>query len=93
VIGRANFAADLLGGENLGLPGPVDALGLARRHTVAPDLDAILNYYHELLLGSRPSPALREKILAAVGPRRVADAESARRIVVLVLASPDAQLA
>jgi hypothetical protein len=93
VIGRANFVADLLGGENVGLPGPVDALGLVRRHTEAADLDAMLTFYHELFLGSRPSPAFRERIVAAVGPGRVSDAATARRVVALLLASPEYQLA
>jgi uncharacterized protein (DUF1800 family) len=93
LIGRTNYVADLLGGENVGLPGPVDALGLARRHGHAADLDAVIGFYHQLFLGRRPGAARREQIVQALGTRRHIDAVTARRVAALVLALPEAQVA
>jgi hypothetical protein len=93
IIGRSNYAVALLGGENVGLPAPVDALGLARRHGRAADLAALLGFYHELFLGTPPEPSERDRIIQAAATKGVPDAEAARRVVALVLASPEAQLA
>ena len=92
VIGRANYVAALLGGEDVGLPRPADALGLARRHGRADSVSALLTFYAELLLGGVPDPAWRDRILSALGPRPAADDRTARRVAALVLCSPEAQL-
>jgi uncharacterized protein (DUF1800 family) len=93
LIGRANFAAALVGGKLQQDPAPLDALGLARRHGRADRLDTLLTFYAELLLGGVPSPRWRQRLLAGLGDRPTLDADTARRIVILVLASPEAQLA
>ncbi len=92
VIGRANYVAALLGGEDVGMPRPADALGLARRHGRAGSVTAIVTFYAELLLGGVPDAAWRERILAALGPGPAADDRTARRVAALVLTSPEAQL-
>ena len=92
VIGRANYVAGLLGGEDVGLPQPVDALGLARRHGRADSADALVTFYAELILGGPPGPAWRDRVLSAPGPRPAADAGTARRVAALVLTTPEAQL-
>jgi uncharacterized protein (DUF1800 family) len=93
MIGRANFAAALVSG-GLNRDGkPFDALGLARRHGRADDLDSILAWYGELLLGAPPARPWRDRLLAALGPRPTAEPAAARRALALLLASPEAQLA
>jgi uncharacterized protein (DUF1800 family) len=93
VIGRANYAAALVGGE-LGAGGrPLDVRALARRHGRGRDLDDLVTFYAELLLGTGPGHAWRERLVRASRPGRGREAETARRAVVLLLASPEAQLA
>lgn len=92
LIGRANYAADLVGGTRVGRPGPLDALSLARRHGHAGGLDAALTFYTRLLLGVEPTPAWRARLTRALG-RQASDAEATRRLVALILATPEAQLA
>jgi uncharacterized protein (DUF1800 family) len=93
LIGRANFAAALVGGELLQHPEPFDAVGLASKHGKAGSLDALVTFYAELLLGGVPSAAWRERLLAGLGKRPALKPDTARRVVILVLASPEAQLA
>jgi uncharacterized protein (DUF1800 family) len=92
VIGRANYVAALLGGEDMGLPQPADALGLARRHGRAGGVDDLVTFYAELLLGGPPGPAWRDHILSALGAKAALDRGTARRVAALVLTSPEAQL-
>jgi hypothetical protein len=94
-IGRANYAAALVGGDLGAGAGrrPFDAVALARRHGRSRSLDDLVTFYAELLLGFDPGPAWRERLTRAVRPRPDLDAGAARRAVVLLLASPEAQLA
>jgi hypothetical protein len=94
-IGRANYAAALLRGEDVGLPGPVDALGLARRHRKGDTLEELIRFYADLLLGGPPDAKWGDRLLAAVRPAcrgRADKATIARQIVALTLASPEGQL-
>jgi uncharacterized protein (DUF1800 family) len=91
-VGRSNYAVALLEGEPVGRPA-LDPLALARRHGRAADLETAVSFHAELLLGSPPAPAWRERLLAALGPKPVLTAPTLRRAVQLILASPDAQLA
>jgi uncharacterized protein (DUF1800 family) len=92
MIGRANYAAALVtGGLNRGGE-PVDALGLSRRHGRATDLDSILAWYGELLLGAPPAGPWRDRLLTAAGSRPTAQPDIARRALALLLASPESQL-
>jgi uncharacterized protein (DUF1800 family) len=93
LIGRANFAAALVGGRLQNDPAPLDVLGLAKKHGRAGTLDTLLTFCAELFLGGVPSPRWRQRLLAGLGNRPTLDAESARRIVILVLGSPEGQLA
>jgi uncharacterized protein (DUF1800 family) len=92
VVGRANCAAALVGGSSAGRPEPLDALGLARHHQRARDLDDVVRFYGELLLGVSPSSALRTRLGKALGVRAAPEPDTVRRVVVLLLASPEAQL-
>ena len=92
VIGRANYAAALAGGDGVGRP-KLDALALAKRHGRGGDLDDFLAFASELLLGGAPTTAWRERILKALAPKGGALDDTARRAVAVILASPEAQLA
>jgi hypothetical protein len=91
-IGRYNYAVALLDGDSVDLPGAVDALGLARRHGRGDNLDSIVAFFAELLLGAVPGRAWHERLLASLGPKTAVEPATARRIAALVLACPEAQL-
>src|SRR5262249_51831991 len=91
-IGRYNYAVALLGGADVGRGEPLDALAQAKRHGRAGDLESVVALAAELLLGAPPGRAERDRLLTALGPKPVADPDTARRAVALVLASPEAQL-
>jgi uncharacterized protein (DUF1800 family) len=93
LVRRAGYAAALAEGTSVGRPQPLDALALARRHGRGRDLDDVIGFYLGLLLGTPLTPAWRERLLPALGPKPDADGETARRAVVLILSSPEAQLA
>jgi hypothetical protein len=90
VIGRANYAAALLRGEDVGLPGAVNALGLARRHGRGDSLEDVAGFYAELLLGGVTDARWCDRLLAAVGKKR--GGQASRQMVALTLASPEGQL-
>jgi uncharacterized protein (DUF1800 family) len=94
VIGRANYGAALVGGELSAGAGrrPFDAVALARRHGRGRSFDELVTFYAQLLLGADPGAAWRERLARAVRPGPALDAETGRRVVVLILASPEAQL-
>jgi uncharacterized protein (DUF1800 family) len=92
-IARANYAAALVGGRLSRGGQPLDALGLAQKHSRGKTLDDLLDFLGELLCGAIPSPAWRERVSAALGPKGALTAETARRAVALLLASPEMQLA
>jgi len=90
MIGRANFATALVGGTLTRDRRPLDAVGLARRHGRGADLRELIAFYCDLLLtGTTPG----DRIAAALGVDTALTAETGRRAVVLILASPEAQLA
>jgi uncharacterized protein (DUF1800 family) len=93
MIGRANYAAALVSGGLSRGAEPFDALGLARRHGRANDLETILAWYGELLLGAPPAKPWRDRLLAALGSKAMAEPDTTRRALALLLASPEAQLA
>ena len=90
IIGRTNFAAALAGGRDVGLPGRPDVLGQAERLGFGRDLGAVASFASSVLLGvdarTNPNPwpdgALRSGL---------AEPDAARRILSLVLSSPQAQ--
>jgi uncharacterized protein (DUF1800 family) len=92
VVGRANCVAALVGGSSAGRPEPLDALGMARRHQNAGNVEEVIAFYGELLLGMTPTPAFRERLHKALGAKATLEAETMRRMVVLILASPEAQI-
>ena len=92
VLARANCAAALIGGTSAGRPEPFDALALARRHQRCGDVEEAIGFYAELLLGASPAPPLRARLRKALGAKAALDGETIRRVVVLLLGSPEGQL-
>ena len=93
VIGRANYAAAVAGGRDVGRPEPLDALAFARRHGRGSGVDGVVTFYAELLRGAAPSAAERVRLLAALRAAPADEATTARRAVALLLAAPEGQLA
>jgi uncharacterized protein (DUF1800 family) len=92
MIGRAQYAAALVGGGLSHRRQPFDGRALAQRHGRGNDLEAILTFYTELLRGTPPGPAERDGLLVCLGPKATAEPETVRRAVALILAAPEAQL-
>jgi uncharacterized protein (DUF1800 family) len=92
-VGRCNYAGTLLEGEAVGLPAAADVLALARRHGRGRDVEDVVTFFAELVLGGVPSPAWRERLLAALGPGAAAGPDTARRAAFLVLTCPESWLA
>ena len=67
------------------------AYRLARKHGRGETPDDVVTFYAELLLGGVPSPRWRERISMALEKKLTP--ESGRRVVILALSSPEAQLA
>ncbi len=88
LIGRANFAATLVGGEGVGHCPPLDALAMADQ-VAGGDVIAMAS---RVLLGREPDSAWRGRIASACGTSSGRDPEAARRMVTLAMASPEAQL-
>jgi uncharacterized protein (DUF1800 family) len=88
MVGRANYAAALVEGSLSRRGEPFDALALAKRYGHGGDLAEVIAFYGQLLQGVAPSPARRDRLLAALGSRA-----NTRRAVALMLAAPEYQLA
>jgi uncharacterized protein (DUF1800 family) len=93
VLGRANYAAALVGGHGVGLPTPLEPLALAGRHDRGRGRDEFIGFIAELLLGSQPDRDWHARIADAVGPDDSWDPDAARRAIALILTCPEAQLA
>src|SRR5581483_9224011 len=67
VIGRANYAAALIEGKLTDGKQPFDAIALAERHGRKCDLDDLMAFYYELLLGGAPPPEVLQRLKGALG--------------------------
>jgi hypothetical protein len=88
LVARANFAAALIGGRGVGLPGPIDATGLAGRR----GRDDAVALYCELLLPGDPGSARRRQIAESCGSAEAWGPDASRRALTAVLTSPESQL-
>jgi hypothetical protein len=93
MISRANFAAALADGNLSPVPRPFDALALPRRHGRKDDLESVVGFYAELLLGETPGPGWRDSLLASLGTGAKSTPQTLCRAVALTLSAPVAQLA
>jgi uncharacterized protein (DUF1800 family) len=92
LIGRAKYAAALVGGTLSRRSAAFDACALAQCHGRGNDLTATLTFYGELLCGSPPGSAWMGRLLDGFGPKATAEPATVRQTVARVLASPEAQL-
>jgi hypothetical protein len=93
LVGRANYAAALAAGELWADGTPPDLVGLARRRAGGNDLKGVLAFFGRLLTGAEPAAAWRRRLLAGLGSRAKVDADTLRRLVAWLLASPEFCLA
>jgi uncharacterized protein (DUF1800 family) len=91
LVGRANYAAALVGGRLFDRQEPVAVLALAERHGFG-GADAVENFSAALLLGAPTATAPRGRVPAIGETGATARAEAARRTFARTLASPEAQL-
>jgi uncharacterized protein (DUF1800 family) len=89
LLGRANYAAALVEGKLVGRSGPMDAVALANRHKH----DDVISFYTRLLLGTEATPEWRQRLTASLDNKNKDEGKQARRIVGLILAMPEAQIA
>jgi uncharacterized protein (DUF1800 family) len=90
LIARVNFAAVLADGQAIGCAEPLDAVGLAGRHGCGQNPEELLDWFSRLLLGRELCAPVRDRILAAAKPLPLPDL--GRRLVELILTTPEAQL-
>jgi uncharacterized protein (DUF1800 family) len=93
MIGRAKYAAALVGGTLSRRPSSWDAMALAQRHVRGRDPAAAISFYGELLLGGPLNEVWRKEILAALDREPTSEPEKVRRAVAWILASAPAQVA
>jgi uncharacterized protein (DUF1800 family) len=93
LVGRANYAAALAAGELWADGTAPDLLAPARRHADGNSLDDVLTVFARLRTGAEPGPECRRRLLAGLGRRAQVDAETVRRLVAWLLASPEMCLA
>ena len=91
-IGRHNYAAALVEGQPVGRPA-MAALEWTRRYLPAGDFDAIITFYAKLFTGEAPSRPWRERIFASLGAKPAVEERLLRKAIVVMLASPEFQLA
>jgi uncharacterized protein (DUF1800 family) len=91
-VGRANFAAALAAGPGVGRSMPLNALALARRHGRGRNAADLVAFFGELLRGTPPAAAERDRLVVAM-KSNADEAAAARRAVALLLAAPESLLA
>jgi uncharacterized protein (DUF1800 family) len=82
LIARANYAAALISGPQVGRSTPYDPVALPKKHGFGSDGAAVLAFHHRLLFGTDPGAELR---------KRLAGADS-RKVVAALLSSPEGQI-
>jgi uncharacterized protein (DUF1800 family) len=92
LIGRANFAANLVAGRLFRDPKPIDPLALAAKHGRGNGIREALDFYAELVLGRVPEKSLESRMKLVAADRSVSEVERARRGLTLLLAAPEAQV-
>jgi uncharacterized protein (DUF1800 family) len=93
MIGRGNVAAGLVGGKLNRTGTQADPLALATRHGRGKDTDDLIAFLVDLHHGAPPAKEWHDRLTKALGADAKLTPATARRAAVLVLASPEAQLA
>jgi uncharacterized protein (DUF1800 family) len=82
LIARANYAAALVSGPNVGRSLPYDPQALPKRHGFGTNVADVLTFHHRLLFGTDPTAEMHRRCAGV----------AVSRIPVLLLSSPEAQL-
>jgi uncharacterized protein (DUF1800 family) len=82
MIARANYAASLVAGRNVGRPSPYDPTALPKKYGFGADAGSVLTFHHRLLFGTDPTADVRRRASGGDGGKTVA----------MLLSSPEAQL-
>jgi uncharacterized protein (DUF1800 family) len=82
LIARANYAAALVSGPNVGRPNSYDPAKAAKAAGFGATGADVLTYHHRLLFGTDPTPEVTKNLGALDG----------RKLVTALLSSPEAQL-
>jgi len=82
LISRANYVTALLDGPSAGRPTAFDPAAFAKRYDFGTERAALVSCFGQLLLGTEPTPPLRDTLLRTEG----------RKLVGALLTAPEAQL-
>jgi uncharacterized protein (DUF1800 family) len=93
IIARANYIVGLVQGVHTRDKEPLDVLALLHRHCRGRHVDDVISFGGELLHGIPPNAQWHDRLRKALAGNGVLTADTARRVIALVLASPEAQLA
>lgn len=91
-IARANFGVALVNGRLNRAQSSPELLALAESHVARRDWKAVAGFYCDLLTGTR-NPEQIDKLIHLANENAGNENEIAAKLVALILASPDAQLA
>jgi uncharacterized protein (DUF1800 family) len=89
LIGRASYAAALVGATGIGREHPLDPITLARSHGRGSSQREVLSFLTHLLVGLDPTDHWLERFERALGGSATWTEEAARRGVVQLLAAPE----
>jgi uncharacterized protein (DUF1800 family) len=93
IIARANYIVGLVQGVHTRDQEPLDLLALLQRHGRGRHVDDVISFGGELLHGIPPNAPWHDRLRKALAGNGALTADTARRVIALVLASPEAQLA
>jgi uncharacterized protein (DUF1800 family) len=93
MVGRTNFATAIVRGSLGGRTEPLDVFALLHKHGRNGTLDDTISFCGDVILGGPLSGSLQEQLKMLRELAKGNDADTARRIVAMVLASPEAQVA
>jgi hypothetical protein len=82
MIARANYAAALVAGRNVGRPSPYHSTMLPKKYGFGTDARSVLTFHHRLLFGTDPTGDVRRRASGSDGGPAVA----------MMLSSPEGQL-
>jgi Protein of unknown function (DUF1800) len=92
LIGRASYAAALVGAQGIGRERPLEPIALARRHGSGSSRRETLSFLTQLLLGLEPDDRWTDRLDQLLGGSAAWNEDMARRAVVQILTAPEGQV-
>jgi uncharacterized protein (DUF1800 family) len=92
MLGRVKFASELVEGKLLGRQLQFDALAFAERHGRKGNLEEILKFFAELLLGAVPDTSWVQRAAGVIRSGGGNEADMSRRAIACTLSCPETQL-